>query len=75
MDLGHKYPIFLLLFRENLLYSCFISDSIPTRFVVPQEKQSPFEGFDRFDRDEGFDRDEEPNESGNESESDNELSC
>ena len=23
MDLGHKYPISLLLFRENLLYSCF----------------------------------------------------
>ena len=27
--------------------------SFPTRFVVPQEKQSPFEGFDRFDRDDG----------------------
>ena len=42
-------PILVIVPRESPTFLF----SFPTRFVVPQEEQSPFEGFDRFDRDDG----------------------
>ena len=42
-------PILVFVLVKSPIYLLLFSDSI----CGPSEKQSPFEGFDRFDRDDG----------------------